>query len=252
MRNGSIMLGIGEKLFFLTLVSIACLVLTSYPVSATDVFVEYFHMSGCQDCKKTDPIIAEIERSYNAGIKGNVTFEYIDTGTQEGLKNWERYGFLEIPAIVINKEVKIPKEEITKENITIKINAYLNDTEETTNNNSINDDIWGVPLAFSMGVFSGFSPCLMAILGFILSYTAGTSRGMKDGIGRAVVFGIGLVTAYIMLGVCMLVYGKSLFGVGVVSVIGGVVSILIGLSMLGILKIPVTLDDYVKGLAKNC
>ncbi|MDI6898188.1 cytochrome c biogenesis protein CcdA, partial [Methanocella conradii] len=67
-----------------------------------------------------------------------------------------------------------------------------------------------------------------------------------------VVFGIGLVTAYIMLGVCMLVYGKSLFGVGAISIIAGIISVLIGLSMLGILKIPVTLDDYVKGLAKNC
>jgi cytochrome c biogenesis protein CcdA len=102
-----------------------------------------------------------------------------------------------------------------------------------------------------MGVFSGFSPCLMAMLGFILSYTAGASRGLRDGMGRAMVFGMGLVTAYILLGVCMLAFGKSLVGVGAMSMIAGIVSILIGLNMLGVLKTPVTLDGYVKRSAKK-
>jgi len=201
-------------------------------------------MSGCRDCAITDPIIMQMEQDYP-----NVTFEWVDASTQDGLHRWEQYEFAEVPAIVINNETKIPKENITRENINASINAYLNDKVDLSYN-SFNSD-WDIPLAFSMGIFSGFSPCLMAILGFVLTYTAGISRGMRDGMSRAMVFGIGLVTAYILLGICMLVFGKSLLGVGAISIIAGVISILIGLNMLGILKMPLTLDDYVKRSAKK-
>ncbi|WP_174590096.1 cytochrome c biogenesis protein CcdA, partial [Methanocella conradii] len=230
------------------LVSILCLFIVAEvtPANAQNVSVQYFHMPGCDDCAKADTIVEELEQNY--GTNDAVTFRLIDVSTRDGLDQWQKFGFAEVPAIVINNETRISKENITVKNLNASINAYLNDSVGLADSSL---DAWGVPLAFSMGVFSGFSPCLMAILGFILSYTAGTSRGMRDGMSRAVVFGIGLVAAYILLGVCILVYGKSLFGVGAVSVIAGVVSILIGLNMLNILKMPITLDDYVKKSAKN-
>lgn len=117
MCERSMLFGIRKILFFLVLLSMASVALMIYPANAKDVFIEYFHMSGCQDCEKSDPIIAEIEQSYINGTNCNVTFERVDTGSNEGLKRWEKYGFLEVPAVVINNQTKITKENITEENI---------------------------------------------------------------------------------------------------------------------------------------
>jgi len=224
------------------------ILLATLSVNAQSVNVKYFYMPGCSDCAKTEPIMLDAEQNYYTKNEG-VSFYWIDVSNPAGLDEWGNYGFTEVPAVVINNETKLQKDDITEENLNYTIDVYLNNKANIANNSF--NEYWDVPLAFSMGIFSGFSPCLMAILGFILTYTAGIGKGFKDGMCRAIVFGIGLVTAYILLGICMLVFGKSLLGIGAISIIAGIISILIGLNMLGILKIPISLDDYVKKSAKK-
>jgi glutaredoxin len=93
------------------------------PAIGSSVNIEYFHMPGCHDCAKTDPLIMQMEKNYP-----NVTFEWVDTSTPSGLSRWERYGFTEVPALVINNETRISKENITGENVNASINAYLNNS----------------------------------------------------------------------------------------------------------------------------
>jgi cytochrome c biogenesis protein CcdA len=207
-------------------------------------YVEYFHMSRCGDCAIIDPMVRQIEHDYS-----DIAVEWVDVDTVDGLHRWERYGFVEVPAIVINNETRISKEEISRENLSVALNAYLNNS--TVSGSGTRQADLSVPFAFSMGVFSGFSPCLMAILGFILTYTAGTSRGTRDGMICASVFGLGLVTAYIMLGIILLALGKSLMGFWIVSIVAGAVSVLMGLNLLGITRVPVTMDGYVRRTAQK-
>ncbi|MCO5382979.1 MAG: hypothetical protein NHB15_13560 [Methanosarcina barkeri] len=87
---------------------------------------------------------------------------------------------------MINNETKIPIEEITEEKLKASINEYLSEEEKNTENSTekiqekeqdnefINTNL-NLPFAYSLSLFSGFSPCLMAILGFLLSFTAGTN-----------------------------------------------------------------------------
>ncbi|MDR7666923.1 hypothetical protein RG963_14270 [Methanosarcina sp. Z-7115] len=87
---------------------------------------------------------------------------------------------------MINNETKIPIEEITEEKLKTSINEYLSEEEKNTENSTekiqekeqdnefINTNL-NLPFAYSLGLFSGFSLCLMAILGFLLSFTAGTN-----------------------------------------------------------------------------
>lgn len=211
---------------------------------ATNVSVQYFHMSGCSDCEVTDQIVRQAELKFD-----NVSFEWVDTSTTEGLHRWERYGFTEVPAIVINNETRIDKGEINGKNLSVALNEYLKKGSVNSYGTSRAD--LSIPLAYSMGLFSGFSPCLMAILGFILAYTAGTGKGTRDGMIRASAFGLGLVTAYIMLGVILLALGKSLMGFWIVSILAGAVSVLMGLNLLGIIQAPITLDGYVRRTAQK-
>lgn len=219
---------------------------------AGPVTIQYFHQKGCHDCKITDPIVDRIETQYK---NNSIEIVKIETSTADGFNQWNKYGFLEVPAIVINNETKIPKEEITEEKLKTSINKYFleegKNTENSTekmpkkeqNNGYINTNL-NLPFAYSLGLFAGFSPCLMAILGFLLSFTAGTSSSTKNGMVRAVIFGLGLVSSYIVLGLCLLSFKKSIPSLEGFSYITGIIIILIGLNLIEILKSPVALDNY--------
>ena len=84
-----------------------------------------------------------------------------------------------------------------------------NISENEQDNEYINTNL-KFTVAYSFGLFAGFSPCLMAILGFLLSFTAGTSNSAKNGMIRAMVFGLGLVGSYLVLGLCLLSFRKSI------------------------------------------
>jgi cytochrome c biogenesis protein CcdA/glutaredoxin len=228
------------------------------PVAHADpVTIQYFHQKGCHDCEITDPIVDRIETQYNT-----IVISKIETSTADGFNQWNKYGFLEVPAIVINNETKIPKEEITEEKLKTLIDEYLVEeeniteytTEEVTRKEQeieyINTDL-NLPFAYSLGLFAGFSPCLMAILGFLLSFTAGTSNSAKSGMVRATVFGLGLVGSYLLLGLCLLSFRKSIPDLESFSFVTGIIVILIGLNLLGILKSPVVLDNYFQSSARK-
>ncbi|MGP8330668.1 MAG: cytochrome c biogenesis CcdA family protein [Methanosarcinaceae archaeon] len=191
----------------------------------------------------TDPIVKQIEEQYN-----DIVIQWIDTGTPSGWEKWNKYSFLEVPAIVINNETKIQKDEITKNNLGSIIAVYM--AGGKPDNESLSTKL-SIPLAYSLGLFSGLSPCMMAILGFILSFSAGTGNSVRNGMTRALVFGFGLVTAYVILGMSILVFKKSLPDMEGFSIIAGIITILIGLNLIGVLKVPSTFDNFFHGFAKK-
>ncbi|AKB18218.1 cytochrome c biogenesis CcdA family protein [Methanosarcina sp. WWM596] len=244
----------------IALLTIIYLSLLFIPVVYADpVTIQYFHQKGCHDCEITDPIVDRIEDQYK---NNSIVISKLETSTADGFNQWNKYGFLEVPAIVINNETKIPKEEITEEKLKTLIDEYLveeeNITEYTTEEamrkeqeiEYININL-NLPFAYSLGLFAGFSPCLMAILGFLLSFTAGTSNSAKSGMVRAMVFGLGLVGSYLILGLCLLSFRKSIPDLESFSFVTGIVVILIGLNLLGILKSPVVLDNYFQSSARK-
>ncbi|AKB72101.1 Hypothetical protein MSMAC_2211 [Methanosarcina mazei C16] len=226
---------------------------------ANSITVQYFHQKGCHDCEITDPIVDRIETQYK---NNTIIISKIETSTVDGFNQWNKYGFLEVPAIVVNNETKLPKEEITEEKLKTLIDEYLVEeeniteytTEEVTRKEQeieyINTDL-NLPFAYSLGLFAGFSPCLMAILGFLLSFTAGTSNSAKSGMVRATVFGLGLVGSYLLLGLCLLSFRKSIPDLESFSSVTGIVVILIGLNLLEVLKSPVVLDNYFQSSARK-
>jgi cytochrome c-type biogenesis protein len=249
-----------KTLHIIILLAIICFSLIFIPGAyANSVIIQYFHQKSCLDCEVTDPIVDRIEAQYK---NDSIVITRIETSTADGFNQWNKYGFLEVPAIVINNETKIPKEEITEEKLNATINRYLAKGEKDTRH--IAEDIregkqdsgytntnLNLPFAYSLGFFAGFSPCLMAILGFLLSFTAGTSSSAKNGMVRAVVFGLGLVSSYIVLGLCLLSFIKSIPSLEGFSYITGIIIILIGLNLLGILKSPVALDNYFQNSARR-
>ncbi len=227
------------------------------PAFAKSVDIEYFYQTGCNDCQKIDVVINQIDAKYE-----KIHIIRTDVMTVEGFNRWEQYDFREVPAIVINNETKIPKDEINEDRIKKSINEYLNNKENISESTIKNikenehDDEFisanlNIPFAYSLGLFAGLSPCLMAILGFLLSFTAGTSESVRNGITRATIFGIGLVTSYLLIGIGLIVFKKSMPNIEVFSSITGIIVIVIGLYLVGLLKAPLSLEDFFHNTARK-
>ncbi len=244
-------------LFFIYLSFLLVPVVSANPDPVT---VQYFHQKGCHYCEMTDPIVDKVKAQYE---NNDVVIIYIDTSTPDGFYQWIKYGFEGIPAIVINNETKLFGDgEITEEKLRTSIDGYLaksrEETEHTTENATENkrDSEYistnlNLPVAYSLGLFAGFSPCLMAILGFLLSFTAGTSNSTKNSMMRATVFGLGLVTSYIVLGLFLLSFRRSIPILEGFSYLAGIIIILIGLNLLGIFNSPVVMDNYFRNSARK-
>ena len=228
-----------KALYAIAILVVAC-VLCIPAVVASTIPLEYYHMDRCPDCKLTDPLIADLEGAYD----GALTIEWIDVETVDSWERWNAYAFLEVPAVVVNGTVTIPKEEITDENLRAAIEQSRAGAEPQENSLPIN---WNIPLAYSLGLFSGFSPCLMAILGFILVYVTGSGKGLRSSLLNSLIFGLGLVAAYIVLGCCFLLAGMSLGGFGpYLAVAAGLITILTGVNLLRLIRLPVSTDNYVR------
>lgn len=111
---------------------------------ANPIIIQYFHQKGCRDCEVTDPIVDQIETQYN----NSIIITRIETSIADGFNQWNKYDFLEVPAIVINNETKIPKEEITEEKLKVSINEYLLEEEKNAENSTKNilekETVWYV------------------------------------------------------------------------------------------------------------
>ncbi|SDK31442.1 thioredoxin domain-containing protein [Methanoculleus thermophilus] len=92
-------------------------------------------MDRCPDCKLTDPLIADLESTYD----GALTIEWIDVETVDSWERWNAYAFLEVPAVVVNGTVTIPKEEITDENLRAAIEQSLAGAEPQENSPPIGE-----------------------------------------------------------------------------------------------------------------
>ncbi|WP_265581716.1 cytochrome c biogenesis protein [Methanofollis aquaemaris] len=207
---------------------------------ASPLTIEYYSIEGCSDCDLVKPLIEDIE----CDLDESVSVTYIDVRTPEGLDRWRQYGFREVPAVVVDGNTKIPKDEITEERIRAAIEQSFSGIEPKENLPTIN---WNIPLAYSLGLFSGFSPCLMAILGFILVYVTGSGEGLRSSVLNSLVFGLGLVATYIIMGCCVLLVGMSLNGYSrYLTIAAGLIVVLVGMNLIGILRSPIDTGNYIQ------
>jgi len=220
----------------------ACL---SVACASEQMLVEFFYLpSGCPTCDRAKPLMFEIERQYGEKIK----VEWIDVSRSEGLQQFRQYNLTRVPAVVVNREYMILSNEITREKLGAVIDAYLRETPPMPSPSA--------PLsliaAFTLGFFETFSPCLIAILSFILSYTVGKATHFKEGMLRGITFGVGFVSAAIVLGATFAIALVSIPNLQNVMVwIICIFVIIFGLNLLGLLKMPIQTKPLVKKLTER-
>ncbi|HEB80787.1 MAG TPA: cytochrome c biogenesis protein CcdA, partial [Chromatiales bacterium] len=105
----------------------------------------------------------------------------------------------------------------------------------------------GIAAAFAAGVVSFLSPCVLPLVPGYVSYVAGRdldelrtrSMARAKALGMSSVFVLGFSTVFILLGAGAQFLGHTLLEYRTqTNLIGGAIIVLFGLSMLGVLRIP--------------
>jgi len=117
-------------------------------------------------------------------------------------------------------------------------------------------ELWGLlsilALAFSFGFFETFSPCLIVMLSFILSYAIGETTRFRESFSQVMVFGGGFLLAALLLGLIFGLVFLSLPTLTFYLTIGvSILAILFGFNLLGLLKVPIETKPTIQKLAKK-
>ncbi len=128
-------------------------------------------------------------------------------------------------------------------------NVYVYGDVEVTPQASPVNIIAILALAFSFGFFETFSPCLMVLLSFILSYTLGKITRFKEGMLQVMFFGVGFVVAAALVVLAVGLMFLFMWALRyILTWIVCVLAIFLGLNLLGLFK---TTFFETKPLIKN-
>jgi len=227
--------------------SFLLLFLVFFPVanSYSQVIVEFFYRIDpnidCPECgadveyTRATEIIRQIEVEYG----DSVVVEMKNVYYSDFLEQWRNYNFTAVPALVINSTYTMERTQIDAGELKQIIDALLRNEKPGMNPN---EPLVSATLAFSLGLFSGLSPCLMAMLGFILSYTSGTVSSFKSGMFRVSIFGLGFISALLLIGAlfaAVLMWIPSFTTTMMWA--ASILIILVGLNLIGLLPVPSSL-----------
>jgi cytochrome c-type biogenesis protein len=230
--------------------------------SSSGVVVEFLYYDPSQDpdfCT-TCPTWT---KAYEAFLTKNETVSRIETDYRNRVAfNWtqfpERWApiehLAEFDSLTIRNDqgnVTTVQGDFNETYIREVIEAYLQDTAPPPP--SAQPLIAVLAVSFSFGFFETFSPCLMVLLSFVLSYSLGQARKFRDGLFQVGCFGIGFVGAALFLGLAV---GALSFGIGsfyrLSTLIVCVFAILFGLYQMNLFKRTlVETKPLIKTLAKK-
>lgn len=190
----------------------------------------------------------QLKEDYGTDLK---VIEY-DVYSTEGWELYTSYGFTVTPAVAINEESAIEHPETTYDRLSEIIDDYI--AGEGSGYSNITQ--WSIPVAFTLGFFSSFSPCLMAVLSFILAYTAGTSKKKSEAMGKSMFFGLGLVIMYTLIAVIMALLGRQLTNLKFyMSLFGSMVTFVLGLNLINyvvqVVEFPVSTKNFSSKMVKQ-
>lgn len=149
-------------------------------------------------------------------------------------------------AVAVANETFLADNELTYSPILLKAASSPTDPNPSLSLTAM------LALAFAFGFFETFSPCLMIMLSFILSYTIGKTTKFKTSFLQVMMFAIGFVSAAAIIGLALGIVFLSLMSVRIYLVYTVcVVAILFGLNLLGILKVPIETKPLIKDMSRR-
>jgi hypothetical protein len=144
------------------------------------VIVDFYYSESCHSCLTYVPIIDNITAYYMKNYSGTVIIQKKEVGSNATNRNEMLARGVSFPSVVINNETKIPKANLTYEELTEVINDYI---ESLGVHKTYNQSIIYLPwigridlTSFSLPVLTiilagldSFNPCSFFILIFLLN-----------------------------------------------------------------------------------
>jgi cytochrome c biogenesis protein CcdA len=183
--------------------------------SSSGIVVEFLYYVPSEDpiyCP-TCPTWIELQEAFiaknetitriQADYEDKVTFNWTKYDSPEGWSERRAYLITEYNALIIKNDkgnvTVIAGDQFNETNIRTIIDAYLQGTPQLSPE-SQQPLAAVIAIAFSFGFFETFSPCLIVLLSFVLSYSLEKATKFKDSMFQIGCFGIGFVGAALLLG----------------------------------------------------
>jgi len=94
--------------------------------------------------------------------------------------------------------------------------------------------ISNVLLAFVFGFFETFSPCLIVLLSFVITYTVGETMSFKESFTKVIAFGVGFLSSAVLFSAVAIIFFFSIPFQDLMSFIICVFAIFFGLNIMGL------------------
>ena len=123
------------------------------------------------------------------------------------------YGVTEIPVVVINRNKVLNYNEITPERLDTEIQLAESGAypiPEKRKTFSDGDGTLSVFFSFILGLMTGFSPCLLGSLVVLIAAANGPHSYGKDTRYHPLIFGAGIITAYLLVTAFILGLGVAI------------------------------------------
>jgi thiol-disulfide isomerase/thioredoxin len=143
------------------------LLLTTSVVAENQVIVDFYYSETCGSCKPASAIIDNITAYYAENYTGKVIIQKKEVSSNATNRNEMYARKLSFPSVIINNETKIPKANITYENLVTTIDAYIT---ELGIEQPFNEMILYLPIIGRVDLSSLSLPVLTIVLGGLDSF----------------------------------------------------------------------------------
>jgi thiol-disulfide isomerase/thioredoxin len=227
---------------YLTLIVFFSVFCLSASLAAAEklVVVDFYYSESCHSCLTYLPIIDNVTAHYMKNYSGTVMIQKKEVGSNATNRNEMRVRGVSFPSVVINNETKIPKANLTYEELTTVIDEYI---ENLGIHKTYNQSVLYLPWigrvdlsSFSLPVLTmvlagldSFNPCSFFILVFLLNlllYLQSQRRMLL--VGSIFIFFSGLFYLLFMF----LLFSSLLLTkdyIQIISIVAGSVALLMGI-----------------------
>lgn len=200
--------------------------------------IRFFYEEGCEKCAASKAKMYSLidEKDYNISVVE------VDVFSLEGYKEFSEAGFKIVPAVIVCGETKLEGTDQVDPKMQSAIEGCLSGKPQGDGGVSTITMLG----ALGAGFFSSFSPCLLAVLSFIIAYTAGTSKKSVMILLKSIFFGLGITASYVLVAIMFLKLGQAIPDAYkyLISLFGAIITFVLGLNLinsgLDLVELPIT------------